>query len=218
VVDFKTPLATDNCDSSVAVICTPPSGSVFGPGNYLITASAVDSSGNSNSCTFTLTVVAPVQVVFDSPACDNIDDNTSEPDAGFTDMNSPDSPSTPQYITCFHAGDNICHHVRLLDCNGNDVTCSLFSCVTVHLDVTERQGTYWLSTLVDEIKDNYNWIGSPGGIMVPCSSDFEYNLNTTGYQPKTINTSRFFRACVWVEYNTSPGVPVGMEDVLLQSY
>jgi hypothetical protein len=106
----------------------------------------------------------------------------------------------------------------LLDCNGNDVTCSLFSCVTVHLDVTERQGTYWLSTLVDEIKDNYNWIGSPGGIMVPCSSDFEYNLNTTGYQPKTINTSRFFRACVWVEYNTSPGVPVGMEDVLLQSY
>jgi hypothetical protein len=54
--------------------------------------------------------------------------------------------------------------------------------------------------------------------MVPCGGSFQYNLNTTGFQAGTMNTTRFFRACAWVEYNSSPGVPVGMEDVILESY
>ena len=29
--------------------------------------------------------------------------------------------------------------------------------------------------------------------------------------------NRFFRSCVWVEYNRSPGIPMGMEDVLLEN-
>lgn len=216
-VDFKTPLAMDNCDISVTVTCTPPSGSLFGPGNYTIVATAVDSSGNSNQCSFTLTVVPPVQVIFDSPACDNIADNIAEPDAGFTDMNCPDSPSTPEPITCFHVGDKICHVVRLLDCNGNDVTSSLASSVTVHIDVTERQGSYTSSTLLSDVTQSAS-AGSPGAIMVPINgTSFQYVLDTSGYPAKTVGTSTFFRACAWVEYNSSPGVPVGMEDVLLQS-
>ncbi len=216
-VYFTTPVAADNCGNSVHVTCNPPSGTVFGPGSQLITCTAVDASGNSNQCSFTLTVLAPVQVVFDSPACDNFADNTAQPDAGFTDMNCPDDPSTPETVTCFHVGDKICHRVRLLDCNGNDVTASLSSCVTVHIDVTERQGSYANSCLVSDVSQQYSGTGSPGSIMIPCNGTFQYNLNTAGYPARTINTSKFFRSCVWVDYNSSPGIPVGMEDALLQS-
>ena len=215
-VYFTTPIATDNCDDSVLVTCTPPSGSIFGPGTQTITCTAVDSSGNSNQCSFTLTVLPPVQVVFDSPACDNIADNTADPDLGYNDMNCPDDPSTPEYITCFHVGDKITHVCRLLDCNGNDVTSTLAPCVTVHIDVTERQGSYSDSILVNDLTQNQS-TGTPGCIMVPGNGNFQYTLNTAGCPAGTVNTSTFFRSCVWVDYNTSPGVPIGMEDVLLQS-
>ena len=125
VVNFTPPKATDNCGNSVTVTCTPPSGSVFGPGNYTIACVAVDASGNTNQCSFTLTVLAPLQVIFDSPACDNVEDNTAQPDSGYTDMNCPDDPNAPAIINLFHVGDKICHVVRLLDCNGNDVTSTL---------------------------------------------------------------------------------------------
>ena len=56
VVTFATPGAQDNCDASPTVTCNPPSGSTFGGGNTTVTCTAVDASGNTNSCTFTVTV------------------------------------------------------------------------------------------------------------------------------------------------------------------
>jgi hypothetical protein len=217
-VDFKTPMAFDNCGNAVQVTCTPPSGTVFGPGDYTINCTAVDASDNTNQCSFTLTVLAPVQVVFDCPTDDNIPDNIARPDAGYNDMNCPDSPSTTEFVNCFTSGSIVCHRVRLLDCNGNDVTASLASCVTVHLDVTERCGSYTNSVLVSDMTTNSSVsASSPGRLMVPSGGQFIYNLNTAGYPAHTVNSSIFFRSCAWVEYNSSPGVPVGMEDVLLQS-
>jgi hypothetical protein len=219
-VEFTPPLAIDNCGKPVSVVCTPPSGSILGPGVYTVTAVATDTSGNTNQCTFNLTVLSPLQVVFDTPQDDNLDDNTAEPDAGFSDMNCPDDPSTPQIITKFCSGDKILHAVRLLDCNGNDVTCTVGPFVTVHIDVTERQGTYAASVLVADVPQNSTCIGSPGGIMVlNCNQygEFRYNLDTTGYQKATLGNQLFFRSCAWVEYNSSPGIPVGMEDVILES-
>jgi hypothetical protein len=217
-VVFNNPLAVDNCDDHVSVHCIPPSGSIFGPGDHVITAIAMDSSGNSNSCTFTLTVLSPLQVVFDSPCSDNIADNFMQPDAGFTDMNCPDDPSTVQLVNRFYVGEKICHAVRLLDCDGQDVTAAMAPFVTVHIDVTERQGTYGNSFLVSDVPQVYSGTGSPGNIMVPVSGQFQYNLNTSGYESGTANNSRFFRSCVWVDYNSAPGIPVGMEDVILESH
>jgi hypothetical protein len=216
-VSFTTPLAADNCDDSVTVTCDPPSGSVFGPGDHTITTTAVDSSGNSNTCSFTLTVLSPLHVVFESPDDDNLNDNTSQPDDGFSDMNCPDNPSTPQNVTRFTAGSRIPHKVRILDCNDNDVTTQLAPFITVHIDVTEREGTYYDSFLVTDLTESYSGVGTPGGIMVPIGPRFQYVLDTQGYEANTINNSRFFRSCVWVDYNTSPGIPVGMEDVILES-
>jgi len=216
-VVFDSPLAADNCDNSVTVICNPPSGSVFGPGDHTITCTAVDSSGNSNTCSFTLTVLSPLHVVFDSPCDDNLNDNTSMPDDGFSDMNCPDDPTTTQNVTRFYVGDKICHTVRILDCNDNDVTVQMAPYVTVHIDVTEREGSYYESFLVRDLVEGFAGVGSPGAIMVPNGGAFRYVLDTHGYESKTVNNSKFFRSCVWVDYNTSPGIPVGMEDVVLES-
>jgi hypothetical protein len=130
-------------------------------------------------------------------------------------MNCPDDPSTVQYVTCFRVGDRIPHVCRLLDCDGNDVTASLAGCVNVHLDVTERVGCYTNSVLVSNLTQGA--AGTPGCVMVPGNGTFQYILDTAGFPAGTINHSTFFRACAWVDYNSSPGVPVGMEDVLLES-
>jgi hypothetical protein len=49
-------LATDNCDPNPAIVNNPPSGSLFPLGTNTVTCTATDASGNTNSCTFTVTV------------------------------------------------------------------------------------------------------------------------------------------------------------------
>ena len=136
-VEFTPPLAVDNCGNVVPVVCTPAPGSTLGPGVYPVTCVATDASGNTNQCSFNLTVLSPLQVVFDTPPDDNLDDNTAQPDAGFTDMNCPDDPSTTEIVTRFCVGDKILHAVRLLDCNGNDVTSAggLLRCILTSRNV-----------------------------------------------------------------------------------
>jgi len=49
--------ATDNCDTNVLIISTPPSGSFFTLGTNVVNSLAVDACGNSNTCSFTVTVL-----------------------------------------------------------------------------------------------------------------------------------------------------------------
>jgi hypothetical protein len=51
-----TPTATDNCDGSRPVTCVPTSGSTFNKGVTTVTCMASDTSSNSNTCMFTVTV------------------------------------------------------------------------------------------------------------------------------------------------------------------
>jgi hypothetical protein len=50
---------SDNCDPAVALICTPPSGSVFPEGTNVVTCEAVDDCGNPSRCTFIIRVDDP---------------------------------------------------------------------------------------------------------------------------------------------------------------
>ena len=50
--------ATDNLDSSPAVLCTPPSGSVFPLGSTTVSCTATDASGNSTTDTFSVTLAS----------------------------------------------------------------------------------------------------------------------------------------------------------------
>jgi|GEM_PF-6802498 len=75
-VTWTAPTAVDNCDGPVTVTCTPPSGSSFNVGTTLVVCSAIDSAGNSNACTFTVTIQDTQPPVIG--ACpDNIVDSTA---------------------------------------------------------------------------------------------------------------------------------------------
>jgi probable HAF family extracellular repeat protein len=58
VVSWSSPTATDNCDGVVLVSSLPASGSSFPIGTNTVLCRAYDSSGNTNTCTFTVTVKA----------------------------------------------------------------------------------------------------------------------------------------------------------------
>ncbi|HEY5913391.1 MAG TPA: HYR domain-containing protein [Verrucomicrobiae bacterium] len=62
VVTF-TVAATDNCDPKPTVTSTPVSGSVFPIGTNTVVCAALDACGNSNSCSFTVTVVPVPRLV-----------------------------------------------------------------------------------------------------------------------------------------------------------
>jgi hypothetical protein len=55
-VVYYVPVATDD-SGVVSIVCIPPSGSTFPKGTTTVTATATDPSGNSASCTFSVTVV-----------------------------------------------------------------------------------------------------------------------------------------------------------------
>jgi len=57
VVNFPTPSASDNCMIATNY-CSPASGSVFPIGTTVVTNIAVDTSGNTNTCTFNIIVDA----------------------------------------------------------------------------------------------------------------------------------------------------------------
>ena len=56
VVTFTAPVATDNCDPSPTVVCSPPSGSIFPVGTTTVTCTATDECGNTSSSSFDVTV------------------------------------------------------------------------------------------------------------------------------------------------------------------
>ena len=57
VVTWSNPTATDSCDGAVAVFTTPTNGSTFDLGVTPVTCRASDSSGNTNTCNFTVSVI-----------------------------------------------------------------------------------------------------------------------------------------------------------------
>jgi hypothetical protein len=55
VLEFEA-TATDDCGPDPEVTCDPPSGSTFPIGETIVTCTAVDSSGNTGGCSFTVSV------------------------------------------------------------------------------------------------------------------------------------------------------------------
>jgi hypothetical protein len=70
VVTF-TPIATDNCPDVGVPVCEPASGSTFSLGAHTVKCSVTDGAGNTNQCSFTITVLPgnqpPVPVIEVAP-------------------------------------------------------------------------------------------------------------------------------------------------------
>jgi hypothetical protein len=56
VVNYAAPTASDNCDMSLTIVCSPPSGSFFPVGTTTVTCTATDDASNQTSCDFSVTV------------------------------------------------------------------------------------------------------------------------------------------------------------------
>ena len=59
VVNYASPTVNDNCPGVGSPSCVPASGSTFPTGTTTVSCSVTDAHGNSNSCSFTVTVNAP---------------------------------------------------------------------------------------------------------------------------------------------------------------
>ncbi len=82
VVTFAAPTASDNCSSVGAPTCSPASGSFFAVGTTTVTCSVADAAGNTGTCAFTVTVIAPFDVcVVDDATGDTLSlvTNTASP-------------------------------------------------------------------------------------------------------------------------------------------
>ncbi len=198
------PPVSDNCDDEVLVQSNPPAGTLLGAGQHPIVVTAVDSSGNTNTCSFTITVLAGLKVKIHSPLLDD---------------NKPDNVETDTDVrNKFITGCKVPHYVSLHDiCTGEDVTAQIRNLVTVKLDVTERQGSYTDSVLYQDVDENPSTPEDDGTLMYYCYGKFYYNLRTNGFTPNTLNSDRFFRSDIKVFYNTNPDVIVGREDATLES-
>lgn len=67
MVSFADPTVTDNCPGTTS-LCSPPSGAVFPVGTTTVTCTATDSSGNTASCSLTVTVIDTQPPVISCPA------------------------------------------------------------------------------------------------------------------------------------------------------
>src|SRR6185369_6792564 len=65
---YTTPGATDTCDPSPTVSCSPASGTTFAIGTNTVTCIAYDVSLNTNTCTFRIIVTDTVAPSFTCPA------------------------------------------------------------------------------------------------------------------------------------------------------
>lgn len=131
VVEFNT-TALDGCDTNVTLVCTPPSGSLFGPGTNLVVCTATDSFGNSNQCSFTVSILDTTPPTITCPT--NLIVSESPPDSGgavvsFEVTANDTCEGTPTVVTepasgsVFPIGTTVVHSMAA-DSSGNTNSCS----------------------------------------------------------------------------------------------
>lgn len=97
VVSYPPPTVTDNCGVA-SVICNPPPGSTFLRGETTVTCTAIDSSGNTATCSFKVTVLnhAPSVTAITSSASPVLVGLTVNANASFKDPDA-NGPHTAQW-------------------------------------------------------------------------------------------------------------------------
>jgi hypothetical protein len=141
IVNFPMPIASDNCGvATVTQTMGDPSGSMFPVGATTIEFTATDVNGNTNTCSFIITVIdneAPVAVcqniTIQLDAAGNASIVAADVDGGSTDQcGVADISIDVDTFDCSNVGDNNVI-LTVTDVNGNVSTCTAI--VTVE-DVT----------------------------------------------------------------------------------
>jgi len=129
-VFFETPLPSDNCPN-VTVVCTPPSGSLLGLGSYLIVCTATDASGNTNQCTFTVTVQDTTPPVISCPANVTVECGRSTDPASTGTATATDNCDTSPKVTFIDAVSGNCPRIITRTWTATDFSGNSNSCVQI---------------------------------------------------------------------------------------
>src|SRR6056297_1098852 len=92
-VNWSVPIATDNCEVSVAQTAGPTAGDILDVGNYTVTYIATDDAGNTAECTFTIEVIDVQDPIIGCPQ-----DVTISTDAGVCEWASQAGSLTPSVV------------------------------------------------------------------------------------------------------------------------
>ena len=153
-VTYIAPTATDACEGARTVTCLPASGSSFAKGVTTVTCSASDTSGNSNSCSFTVTVADNQGPTFAGcPA--NISKNT---DAGLC-------TAVATYIA--PTATDACDGARTVSCSPASGTAFAKGVTTVTCTASDTSGNNGSCSFTVTVADNQGpVVACPGPISV----------------------------------------------------
>ncbi|XP_070549873.1 hyalin-like [Ptychodera flava] len=134
--------ATDNSGTNPSVSCTPSSGSTFASGDATVTCSATDASGNTGSCTFSVTVQDTTEPVVTCPADLSHQLTAGETNARltFSGESATDNSGITPSVTCVPASGTV------FSVGETEVTCSAS-------DVAGNTGTCTFTVYVNDVGD-----------------------------------------------------------------
>jgi hypothetical protein len=124
---YEEPIVSDNCPN-VNYSCTPTNGSLLGLGSHLIVCTATDASGNTNQCTFTVTVQDTIPPVITCPAnvtveCGQSTDPASTGMATATDTCDSSPQVTFSDVVAGNCPQIITRTWTAIDSSGNSNSC-----------------------------------------------------------------------------------------------
>ncbi|HJQ26797.1 MAG TPA: HYR domain-containing protein [Blastocatellia bacterium] len=126
-----TATATDNCDGPRPVTCMPPSGSTFQKGTTTVTCTASDTSGNTATCMFLVTVndtqppsiTCPASMTIVVPVGTTCTVVTYPPPKASDNCPGVTTSCTPPSGSCFPRGTTTVN-CTATDTSGNTASCS----------------------------------------------------------------------------------------------
>src|SRR5205823_16732 len=122
VASFTTPTASDNC-TSASVVCLPASGTAFAKGTTVVTCTATDGSGNTNACTFSVTVnesEAPVVGACPANIVKNIDAGQCTAVVTFTPPTATDNCGGASVVCLPASGATFVKGLTVVTCTATD--------------------------------------------------------------------------------------------------
>src|SRR5262249_1805536 len=130
VVTYSAPTATDNCGTPT-VACAPPSGTAFAKGLTTVTCTATDGAGNTNACSFTVTVNDTQPPAITCPANITRANDTNQCSAviSYTAPSVSDNcPGVETPVCAPPSGSTFQKGVTTVSCNVSDASGNSASC------------------------------------------------------------------------------------------
>ena len=201
VVTYTNPQATDNCPG-VSVSCSPQSGSTFQNGTTTVICTATDGSGNTQTCSFTVTVKDTQPPSITCPP--NV--------TAVTDQNACPSPACQVVNYPAPVASDNCPGVTVV-CNPPAGSCFPLGITTVTCTATDTSGntatcSFTVTTFDTALQDDSN----PSIILLWNSITGAYRFCCNGITLTGVGTATG-RGCVYtVEHNPADRRVLGRVD------